>query len=94
MRRAGRFPSVAAAALLFLLLSMNAPSQSDEARDNACLENTLVCNLPMELVLGILDAAIVQHRRTDLFWSLTLSLVCSAVRASALSIIYETIFWT
>jgi len=71
---------------------MNAPSQSDEARDNACLENTLVCNLPMELVLGILDAAIVQHRRTDLFWSLTLSLVCSAVRASALSIIYETIF--
>jgi len=46
----------------------------------------------MELVLGILDAAIVQHRRTDLFWSLMLSLVCSAVRASVLSIVYETIF--
>ena len=46
----------------------------------------------MELILNIMDAAVVQHRRDNLCWSLTLSLVCSTVRATVLPIIYEVIF--
>jgi len=48
--------------------------------------------LPMELVMDILDTAIVANHVDDICWTLTLSLVCRTVRASVLSIVYETLF--
>jgi len=71
---------------------MNVPSQLEEAGDATRPSSSLAGNLPMELVLGIMDAAIAQHRRGEFHWSLSLSLVCRTVRASVLPIMYEVIF--
>jgi len=48
-------------------------------------------SLPMELVLSILDAALINGRVDDLRWCLSLSLVCRTVRAAVLPIVYEVI---
>ena len=46
----------------------------------------------MELVMNVVDAAVVQHRKDDLCWSLTLSLVCRTIRTCVLPALYEVLF--
>jgi len=48
--------------------------------------------LPIELVLDIIRSAIVQNRMDELPWCLSVSLVCHAVRASALPALYKVLF--
>ena len=48
--------------------------------------------LPIELHLDILQATIVQNRKDRLPWCLSLSLVCRAVRAVVLPIVYDVLF--
>jgi len=48
--------------------------------------------LPIELVLHIIRSAIVQNRMDELPWCLSVSLVCHAVRTSALPILYKVLF--
>jgi len=71
---------------------MSFSSEPHNARNRVASPESLFGCMPMELILNIMDAAVVQHRRDNLCWSLTLSLVCSTVRATVLPIIYEVIF--
>jgi len=52
---------------------------------------SLAESLPMELVLDILDAALINGRVDDLRWCLSLSLVCRTFRAAVLPVVYEII---
>ena len=49
------------------------------------------CYLPPELMLQILDAAVLLQRDHDRSWSLSLSLVCRAVRSSIMPMLYEVL---
>lgn len=71
---------------------MQSPPLSEKAGFTAVLELSLAEALPMELVLGILDVALINGRVNDLRRCLSLSLVCHTVRAAVLPVVYETLF--
>ena len=52
----------------------------------------LSVGLPVELFLDVLNHAIIQHRRDELYWTLSLSLVCRTARNLVLPIFYEVLF--
>ena len=66
--------------------------QSEQPTSSAHIENSVAIDLPIEIVLDILDAAIVLKTKADLSWSLSLSLVCRRVRACVLPIAYEVVY--
>jgi len=68
---------------------MNTQAQTKNVDALAEPSDSLASILPMELVLAIVEAAILQHRVDNISWCLKLSLVCHAFRASVLPLAYE-----
>jgi len=71
---------------------MNSSPQAHHISDSASPSESFCGILPIELFLDILHAAIVQNRRDELPWCLSLSLISRTVRASVLPIVYENLF--
>jgi len=71
---------------------MNTSPQSERLTVSAQLHRSVAGELPIELVLSVVDHAIALHRQEDPERSLSLSLVCRIVRASILPIVYKIVY--
>jgi len=70
---------------------MDSPAQANEDDGPAGIAINLTTSLPLELILAIVDVAIVQNRVDNIYWCLQLSLVSHTIRAHVLPLAYDFI---